>query len=140
MSINRVEISGHLTRDPELKSTQGGTTLLSFGMAVNERRQNAQGEWEDYPNFVDVVLFGSRADWMARDLHKGKLVHVAGRLRYSSWEKDGERRSKLSVVADEIDYERPPRQKQPTGTVGTSQRPAPAPPTTDGVYDEEIPF
>ena len=113
MNINSVTISGHLTRDPELRSTQGGTSILAFGVAVNDRRKNPQtGEWEDYPNFVGVVLFGSRADWMARDLHKGKLVTVSGKLRYTTWERDGERRSKLEVVADDIDYERPPRQQQ----------------------------
>ena len=59
MSINRVNISGNLTRDPELRATAGGTQVLSFGVAVNDRRRNAQtGEWEDYPNFVDCTMFG----------------------------------------------------------------------------------
>ena len=62
MSINRVNISGNLTRDPELRSTAGGTQILSFGVAVNDRRRNAQtGEWEDVPNFIDCVVFGQRA-------------------------------------------------------------------------------
>lgn len=113
MSINNVAISGHLTRDPELRSTQGGTPLLAIGVAVNDRYKNPQtGEWEDRPNYVDCVLFGSRAEWMVNDLHKGKLVTVSGKLRYTSWERDGERRSKLEVVADDIEYERPPRQQQ----------------------------
>lgn len=113
MSINSVDISGHLTRDPDLRATQGKTSVLNFSIAVNDRRKNPQtGEWEERPNYVDVSLFGSRADWMARDLRKGKLVTVSGKLRYSSWEKDGERRSKLSVIADDVDYERPPRQQQ----------------------------
>ena len=112
MSVNRVTISGNLTRDPEVRSTQSGMQILNFGMAVNDRRRNsATGEWEDYANFVDCVLFGARADWLSRDLHKGKKVFVEGKLRYSSWERDGQRRSKLEVVVDEIDYERPPRQQ-----------------------------
>ena len=112
MSINRVAISGNLTRDPEVRSTQSGMSILNFGMAVNDRRRNQQtGEWEDYANFVDCVLFGNRADWLSRDLHKGKKVYVEGKLRYSSWEREGQRRSKLEVVVDEIDYERPPRQQ-----------------------------
>lgn len=112
MSINRVVISGNLTRDPELRSSQSGTNILTFGMAVNDRRRNPQtGEWEDYANFVDCVLFGNRAEWLARDLHKGKKVFVEGKLRYSTWERDGQRRSKLEVVADDIDYDRPPRQQ-----------------------------
>ena len=110
MSVNRVAISGNLTRDPELRSTQSGMHILNFGIAVNDRRRNnATGEWEDYANFIDCVLFGNRAEWLARDLHKGKKVFVEGKLRYSSWERDGQRRSKIEVVADEIDYDRPPR-------------------------------
>ena len=63
MSINRVIISGNLTRDPELRSTAGGTSVLGFGVAVNDRRKNQQtGEWEDYPNFIDCTMFGARAD------------------------------------------------------------------------------
>lgn len=112
MSINRVAISGNLTRDPEVRVTQSGSSILTFGMAVNDRRRNGQtGEWEDYANFVDCVLFGSRAEWLARDLHKGKKVFVEGRLSYSSWERDGQRRSKLEVVINDIDYDRPPRQQ-----------------------------
>lgn len=66
MSINRVIISGNLTRDPELRSTQSGMDVMSFGVAVNDRRRNPQtNEWEDYPNFVDCTMFGNRA----RSLH-----------------------------------------------------------------------
>ncbi|MDO4798075.1 MAG: single-stranded DNA-binding protein [Coriobacteriales bacterium] len=126
MSVNRVVISGNLTRDPELRSSQSGTNILTFGMAVNDRRRNPQtGEWEDYANFVDCVLFGNRAEWLSRDLHKGKKVFVEGKLRYSTWERDGQRRSKLEVVVDDIDYDRPPRQQG--GYVATQQtQPAPA--------------
>ena len=111
-SINSVTISGRLTRDPEVRSTAGGTQLMTFGMAVNDRRKSQQtGKYEDVPNFVDVVMFGNAVEWMSRDLEKGKLVFVNGRLRYSSWERDGQKRSKLEVVADTVDYERPPREQ-----------------------------
>lgn len=105
MSINRVNITGNLTRDPELRATQGGSQVLGFGVAVNDRRKNPQsGEWEDYPNFVDCILFGKRAEPLSRILAKGTHVAVDGRLRYSSWEaKDGSRRSKLEVIVDELD-------------------------------------
>lgn len=104
MSINRVNISGYLTRDCELRATQGGTQILGFGMAVNDRRRNQQtGEWEDIPNFVDCVAFGARAEALSKILKKGMKVAVDGKLRYSSWEKDGQRRSKLEVVAEEIE-------------------------------------
>lgn len=104
MSINRVNISGNLTRDPELRATQGGMQVLGFGVAVNDRRRNQQtGEWEDYPNFVDCTMFGNRAESMGRILHKGMKVAIEGKLRYSSWDKDGQRRSKLEVIVDEIE-------------------------------------
>ena len=109
MSINRVSISGNLTRDPELRQTQGGTAVLSLGVAVNDRRQNRQtGQWEDVPNFVDCVMFGARAEAVSRHLSKGQKVAVEGRLRYSSWQaKDGSRRSKLEVVVDELEFMSP---------------------------------
>lgn len=112
MSINKVVISGNLTRDPEIRSTQSGMNILTFGMAVNDRRRNPQTqEWEDYANFVDCVLFGNRADYLSRTLRKGTRVVVEGKLRYNSWERDGQRRSKLEVVVDDIDFISP-RQQQ----------------------------
>ena len=105
MSINRVIISGNLTRDPELRATTGGTQVLSFGVAVNDRRRNQQtGEWEDYPNYVDCTMFGNRAEAISRYLSKGSKVAIEGKLRYSSWERDGQRRSKLEVIVDEIEF------------------------------------
>lgn len=106
VSINRVNISGNLTRDPELRATAGGTQILNFGVAVNDRRRNQQtGEWEDYPNFINCVVFGARADALSRFLHKGSKVAIEGKLRYSSWEtKDGSRRSSIEVVVDEIEF------------------------------------
>lgn len=63
MSINHVNISGNLTRDPELRTTAGGTNILSFGVAVNDRRKNPQtGKWQDVPNFIDCIVFGQRAE------------------------------------------------------------------------------
>lgn len=105
MSINKVFISGNLTRDCELRQTQGGTAVLQMGVAVNERRKNPQtGDWEDYPNFVDVTMWGKRAEAVSHYLSKGSKVAIEGRLHYRSWEKDGQRRSKLEVVADEVEF------------------------------------
>lgn len=105
MSINRVNISGNLTRDPELRVTPGGTQVLGFGVAVNDRRRNQQtGEWEDYPNFIDCTMFGNRAEALSRILHKGMKVAIEGKLRYSSWEdkNGGGRRSKVEIIPDEV--------------------------------------
>lgn len=115
MSINRVVVSGNLTRDPEMRSSQSGTNILTFGMAVNDRRRNPQTqEWEDYANFLDCVMFGNRTDYMYRTLRKGTKVVVEGKLRYSSWERDGQRRSKIEIVVDDIDFVSP-RQTQGQG-------------------------
>lgn len=106
MSINRVTITGNLTRDPEMRQTAGnGTAVLNLGVAVNDRRRNPKtGEWENHPNFIDCVMFGNRAQSVSQYLHKGSKVAIEGKLRYSSWEKDGQRRSKLEVVIDEIEF------------------------------------
>ena len=134
MSINRVCVSGNLTRDPELRRTQTGMAVLGFGIAVNDRRKNQQtGEWEDYPNFINCTMFGTRAEKLATYLSKGTKVAVAGKLHYSSWERDGQKRSKLEVVAEEIEFMRlhetqQPMQSQPSRIYEAD------------VYDYEIPF
>lgn len=147
MSINRVNITGNLTRDPELRATAGGTQMLTFGVAVNDRRRNQQtGEWEDVPNFVDCIVFGSRAEAVSRFISKGSKVAIEGKLRYSAWEtKEGQRRSKLEVIVDEIDFMS--RQGQQvtspaaeaakvadTPAYGTPRAPEPE------FYDADIPF
>lgn len=114
MSINIVTISGNLTRDPELRQA-GSTSVLSFGVAVNDRRRNPQsGQWESVPNFVDCIIFGTRADALAGLLHKGSKVAIDGKLRYSSWEgKDGKKRSKLEVVVNELELMQRETSQQP---------------------------
>ena len=104
VSINKVFLTGNLTREPESKATQSGTSVLSFGIAVNEKRRNQAGEWEDVPNFFDCTLFGKRAESLANILAKGMKVSVEGRLRWAQWEKDGQKRSKVDVIVDEIEF------------------------------------
>lgn len=106
MSINKVMISGNLTRDCELRAMPNGNAIGTFGLAVNERRKNSQGEWEDYANFIDCTIFGRRAEAIAKYLTKGAKVALEGRLHYSSWEdrNGGGRRSKLDVTVDEIEF------------------------------------
>ena len=141
MSINRVIISGNLTRDPELRATASGTQVLSFGMAVNDRHKNQQtGEWEDYPNFVDVTMFGTRAEKLAQYLHKGSKVAIEGKLRYSSWEKDGQRRSKLEVIAEELEFMSRQDGGQPQQQYQQAAPQRHAPSQTPDLYPEDIPF
>ena len=105
MSINKVLISGNLTRDAELRSTASGMPVLGFGVAVNDRRKNMQtGEWEDYPNFIDCTMFGARAQAVEKYLTKGLKVAVEGKLRWSQWERDGQKRSKIEVIVDELEF------------------------------------
>lgn len=101
-SLNVVSLSGNIGRDPELRSSQAGTSILSFSLAVNERVKKGD-EWTDYTNWVDVVVFGRRADSLGKILAKGMKVALTGKLRYSTWERDGQKRSKLEVIADDID-------------------------------------
>lgn len=110
MSINRVIISGNLTREPDLRQTSNGLAVLGFGVAVNDRRKNPQsGEWENYPNFVDCTMFGSRAQSISDFLHKGNKVAIEGKLRWSQWERDGQKRNKLEIIVDEIEFMTPKR-------------------------------
>ena len=105
MSINRVVISGNITRDPDLRRTQQGMAILTIGVAVNDRKKNPQtGEWEDRVNFVDCTVFGKRAESLADRLSKGMKVAIEGKLRYSQWEREGQKRSKLEVAVDEIEF------------------------------------
>ena len=133
MSINRVVISGHLTRDPELRATASGASILGFGVAVNDRRKNAAtGEWEDVPNFVDCAVFGTRAESLSRYLGKGAKVAIEGRLRWSQWERDGQRRSKIEVIVDDLEF-----MSRSDGRQNPAAEAAPAPASP---YDEDIPF
>lgn len=135
MSINRVNISGNLTRDPEMRCTASGMQVLSFGVAVNDRAKNPQtGEWEERPNFVDCTMFGARAEAVSRYISKGSKVAIEGKLRWSQWEKDGRKRSKIEVIVDEIEF----MSRREDGAQAAAPQPAAAP--VPDVYDEDIPF
>ena len=156
-SINRVFITGNLIRDPELRTTASGSAVLSFGVAVVDSVKNQQtGEWEDRPNWVDCTLFGSRAQAISGYLHKGSKVAIDGRLHWSQWERNGEKRSKLEVIINDIQFLSPregaqsapqqPQYQQPAPTYQqTAQQPLQQPQTAPqyasaSVYDEDIPF
>lgn len=152
MSINRVTISGNLTRDPDLRSTASGMPVLGFGVAVNDRRKNQQtGEWEDYPNFIDCTMFGARAQSVSRFLSKGSKVAIEGKLRWSQWERDGQKRSKVEVIVDEIEFmtsrsdatsqstAQPVRQQAPYQPQ-MGGMPQAVGPVTGTIYDDDIPF
>ena len=105
-NINTVVITGNLTRDPELRSTPGGTAVCKLRVAVNSRRKDGQsGEWIDKPNYFDVTVWGAQGENCAQYLSKGRPVAVDGRLEWSEWEsQDGGKRSKVEVVADTVQF------------------------------------
>lgn len=136
MAINRVIIEGNLTRDAEVRATASGLVVANFTVAVNEKRKNTEtGEYEDAPVFVRCALFGNRAEKVSKWLVKGKRVTVDGKLRYSVYMKDDEKRSQLSVVVDEIAFGG--SRNQDGEAAPATPAPAPAAPE---LYDEDIPF
>lgn len=146
MSINRVNIAGNLTKDPEVSQTNSGTAVASFCVAINERHKNKQtDEWEDCPVFVDCTAFGWKAETVGKYLGKGDKVAIEGKLRLKRWEaKDGTSRSKLDVLVDVVEF-------MSGKTTGANHQPAPgngsyqpsyaAPaPAQPELYDQDIPF
>jgi single-strand DNA-binding protein len=106
-SFNKVILMGNLTRDPELRFTPSNMAICKFGLAVNRRfKDGATGEWKEEPTFVDVTIFGARAEPFARYHSKGKPAFIEGSLRLDTWEdkNGGGKRSKLYVVADTWEF------------------------------------
>ncbi len=101
-SFNRVILVGNITRDIELKYTQTSLAVTELGLAVNDRRKNQAGEWIDETTFVDVTLWGRTAEIAGEYLGKGSSVLIEGRLKLDTWEKDGQKRSKLRVVGERM--------------------------------------
>ena len=101
-SFNRVILVGNLTRDPELRYIPSGTAVTDIGLAVNDRRKNAQGEWVEETTFVDVTLWGRTAEVASEYLNKGSPVLIEGRLKLDTWEKDGKKNSKLRVIGERM--------------------------------------
>jgi len=153
---NAVVLVGNVTRDPELRFTNTGQPTASFGLAVNRRWQNRQTqEWEEATSFFDVVCWREMAENVSESLTRGARVVVAGRLEQRSWETtDGDRRSKVEVVADEIgpslrwataqvtknDRRGPGDQQRPAGRSGGAPPPPPRPADQQGEgygFDEE---
>ena len=106
-NINRVTITGNLTRDPDLRELPSGTAVCELGVAVNHRRKDqATDQWVEEPNYFDVVVFGAQGQNCAQYLSKGRPVAVDGRLRWSSWEdkNGGGKRSKVEIVAQTVQF------------------------------------
>ena len=152
-SYNRVVLLGNVTRDPELRYIPSGMAVTDLGLAVNDRRKTATGEWVEEPTFVDVTLWGRTAEVAGEYLSKGSPVLIEGRLKLETWENsDGQKRSKLKVVGERMQLlgarpqgdggGRPAPQNsqysQPAPAEQAYEAPPQAPPQSPG--NDDIPF
>ena len=141
-NINRVVLTGNLTRDPELRSLPSGMSVCSMRIACNTRRKNnATGDWEDKPNYFDVTVWGAQGENCARFLAKGRPVALDGRLEWREWQdKEGNKRESVEIIADTVQFL--------GGTEGGSHVPAddfqpagaPAANGHSSAADDDIPF
>jgi single-strand DNA-binding protein len=147
-SFNRVILVGNVTRDIELKYTGSGTAVTDLGLAVNDRRKTATGEWVDETTFIDVTLWGRTAEVASEYLSKGAPVLVEGRLKLDTWETDGQKRSKLRVVGERMQMlgtrqSSGARRAAPAGQDALSQavpEQQQQPQSNEGPPEDEIPF
>ena len=140
-SINRVILVGNLTADPELRALPSGTSVCQLRIAVNDRiKDRNSGEWTDYANYFDVTVFGAAGENCAKYLAKGRQVAVDGRLRFRQWEKDGQKRSKVEVVAESVQFIGPREGGAPREATGTKFTDATDVAEGDFVGDDDIPF
>ena len=103
-SFNQVILMGNLTRDPELRQTPNGQNVCSFSLALNRSYKGADGNWQEATDFIDVVAWGPLGERVAQYLSKGRPCLVNGRLQSRSWEQDGQKRSKVEVVAQDVTF------------------------------------
>src|SRR5580698_9236641 len=103
-SLNQVTLMGNLTRDPELRQTPSGQNVCSFSLALNRSYKDAGGEWQEATDYVDCVSWGTLAERVSQYLAKGRRVLVQGRLQSRNWEQDGQKRSKVEVLANDVTF------------------------------------
>ncbi len=103
-SLNQVNLMGNLTRDPELRQTPNGQNVCSFSLALNRSYKDSSGEWQEVTDYIDIVAWGPLAERVAQYLSKGRRCLVVGRLQSRSWEQDGQKRSKVEVLANDVTF------------------------------------
>lgn len=103
-SFNQVILMGNLTRDPELRQTPNGQNVCSFSLALNRSYKGADGNWQDATDYIDVVAWGPLGERVAQYLSKGRPCLVNGRLQSRAWEQEGQKRSKVEVVAQDVTF------------------------------------
>jgi single-strand DNA-binding protein len=141
-NINRVVLTGNLTRDPELRSLQSGTSVCSLRIASNARRRSASGEWVDKPNYFSVTVWGAQGENCARFLTKGRPVGIDGRLDWREWTaQDGSKRESVEIVAESVQFlgTRDDNTSGATADAADESEPEPAP-VGAGDDEDDIPF
>jgi len=103
-SFNQVTLMGNLTRDPELRTTPSGATVCSFSLALNRSYKNAEGNWVEATDYIDITAWAALGERVAQYLTKGRPALISGRLQSRSWEQDGQKRSKVEVVANDVTF------------------------------------
>lgn len=103
-SLNQVTLMGNLTRDPELRQTPNGQTVTNFSLALNRSYKDQSGEWQEITDYVDIVCWGPLAERVAQYMSKGRRCLVQGRLQSRSWEQEGQKRSKVEVLANDVTF------------------------------------
>lgn len=103
-SFNQVVLMGNLTRDPELRTTPNGQSVCSFSLALNRSYKSKDGDWQEVTDYIDIVAWGPLGERVAQYLTKGRPALVNGRLQSRSWEQDGQKRSKVEVVAQDVTF------------------------------------
>jgi single-strand DNA-binding protein len=103
-SLNQVTLMGNLTRDPELRQTPSGQNVCSFSLALNRSYKDQAGEWQEATDYIDVVAWGPLGERVSQYLHKGSRTLVQGRLQSRSWEQEGQKRSKVEVLASDVTF------------------------------------
>ena len=103
-SLNQVTLMGNLTRDPELRSTPNGQSVCSFSLALNRSYKDASGAWQEATDYIDVVAWGPLGERVSQYLSKGRRCLVQGRLQSRSWEQEGQKRSKVEVLASDVTF------------------------------------
>lgn len=103
-SLNQVILMGNLTRDPELRQTPTGQTVTNFSLALNRAYKDKSDEWQEVTDYVDIVCWGPLAERVSQYLSKGRRCLVQGRLQSRSWEQEGQKRSKVEVLANDVTF------------------------------------
>ncbi|HEX4775127.1 MAG TPA: single-stranded DNA-binding protein [Candidatus Saccharimonadales bacterium] len=139
-SFNQVTLMGNLTRDPELRTTPNGASVCSFSLALNRSYKNAEGNWTEVTDYVDIVAWGPLGERVAQYLTKGRPALVSGRLQSRSWEQEGVKRSKVEVVANDVTFlGGPGGGSAPVNTdEPATAAPAPAKPSKKATKEEDV--